>query len=529
VKIIPRPFGGTSISRAWSGGDPAAAALFPGDPASIDAYAAKAKAVDARFDAQARALAAAALKGGGEGARERLAAFVDRGGLMITTGQQPGLFGGPLYGLYKALTATALASRIEEALGRPVLPVFWIASEDHGWEEVRTSHVLDMENRLADISLPPLAVAPGRPLHRVPMGPEVTEALTQFLSALPTTEFSPRWAAVLQSAYQPERTLGDAFEDVLGALTSTNGLFFVHAHEPSLKAATLPHLLRELRESAERERALAERGRTITSSGFELQVALIEGATNLFLEGDEGRERLFRDGDAFRLRGSNRRLSFAEIEARVNDDPSVLSPNVLLRPVVESLLFPTLCYVAGPGEAAYLPQSAPVFAGHDIAQPLVHPRLSATVLEGKVEKVLQKFGLEANDLARPRDELAGRLARADIPQDLTTALQVLRAHLEADAGALKEIVHRLDPTLAAPVDTLRTQGLAQVADVERKVVQSLKKKSEVAFAQVAKAQLHLFPNGAPQERVFNPFYYAVRYDELFLRELASLASNSVLP
>ena len=529
MKIIPRPFGGTSISRAWTAGNAAAAALFPGDPGSVDAYRAKAKSVDARFDAEGRARAAAALKGGGEGARERLAAFVDRGGLMITTGQQPGLFGGPLYGLYKALAATALASRIEEVLGRPVLPVFWIASEDHGWDEVRTSHVLDMENRLTEISLPPLATAPNRPLHRVPAGPEVTEALTRFLSALPTTEFSPRWAGVLQAAYQPDRTLGDAFADVLGALTSASGLFFVHAHEPSLKAASLPLLIRELGESSERERALAERGKAITSSGFDLQVALIEGATNLFLEGEEGRERLFRDGEAFRLRGSNRRLSFAEVEARAKDDPSVLSPNVLLRPVVESFLFPTLCYVAGPGEAAYLPQSAPVFAGHEIEQPLVHPRLSATVLEGKIEKVLQKFELTADDLARPRDELAGRLARAEIPEDLTAALQTLRAHLEADAEALKAIVHRLDPTLAAPVDTLRTQGLAQVADVERKVVQSLKKRSEVGFAQVAKAQLHVFPNGIPQERMFNPFYYAVRYDEPFLRELTALASNSVLP
>jgi bacillithiol biosynthesis cysteine-adding enzyme BshC len=448
---------------------------------------------------------------------------------MITTGQQPGLFGGPLYGLYKAVTAAALASRIEEALGRPVLPVFWIASEDHGWEEVRSGHVLDMENRLEEISLPALTAAPDRPLHRIPAGAEVTESLSRFISALPTTEFSPRWSAVLRSAYRPERTLGDAFEDALGALTHANGLFFVHAHEPSLKTTAVPLLLRELRESGERERALAERGKAIASAGFDLQVPLIDGATNVFLEGPEGRERLFRDGEGFRLRGSNRRLSFPEVEARVQEDSSVLSPNVLLRPVVESLLFPTLCYVAGPGEAAYLPQTSPVFAGHGIEQPVVHPRLSAIVLEGKIEKVLQKFQLEPADLARPRDELAGRLARNEIPEDLANGLRDLRAALESKTGSIKEVVSRIDPTLAAPVDTIRTQSLAQVADVERKVVQSLKKKSEVAFAQVAKAQLHLFPNGAPQERVFNPFYYVVRYDDLFLRELTALASKSVLP
>jgi bacillithiol biosynthesis cysteine-adding enzyme BshC len=529
VKILSRPFGGTSVARAWAAGETAATALFPGDPASVDAYAAKADAADARFGTEDRARAAAALRGGGEGARERLAAFVERGGLMITTGQQPGLFGGPLYGLYKALTATALAARIGEALGRPILPVFWVASEDHGWDEVRTGHVVDMENRLEEVGLPELAAAGDRPLHRIPAGPEITEALSRFLSALPTTEFSARWAAVLQSAYRPERTLGDAFADVLGALTTANGLFFVQAHEPSLKTAAVPLLLREVRESAEREKALTERGRAISAAGFDLQVPVIEGATNVFLEGPEGRERLFRDGDSFRLRGSNRRLSFADVEARAEDDSSVLSPNVLLRPVVESFLLPTLCYVAGPGEAAYLPQASPVFVGHGIEQPLVHPRLSAVVLEGKIEKVLQKFHLEVADLARPRDELAGRLAREEIPEDLATALRDLRGGLEANAAALKEAVARIDPTLAGPVDTLRTQSLGQVADVERKVVQSLKKKSEVAFAQVAKAQLHLFPNGAPQERVFNPFYYVVRYDDLFLRELTALASKSVLP
>ena len=134
---------------------------------------------------------------------------------------------------------------------------------------------------------------------------------------------------------------------------------------------------------------------------------LIAEATNVFIEGEARRERVFRDGARFRLRGSDQRLSLAEVEALGNENPSRLSPNVLLRPVVESFLLPTLSYVAGPGEMAYLPQTAPMFEGHGIEMPVVHPRVSLAVVERKVGKVLGKFHLDIDDMSQPHQETRG--------------------------------------------------------------------------------------------------------------------------
>jgi len=529
VKIHNRPLSGTPLATAWLNRSPEALALFSRDPSSIESYLAKAEEVDARVGKQERLLAASCLVGGGDNAKKRIDEFIEGHGFMVTTGQQPGLFGGPLYGLYKGLTAAALARRLEGVLERPVIPVFWIASEDHDWDEARGTHVIDVGNDLHEVSLPPGEPGVDRPLYRIPAGQEIMGALDLFCSFMPDTEFLPYWRTLLAKSYRSDRTLAEAFQDVLEILLGPAGVFLVQSHHQDLKARALPILLRELRESGDRETALRMNGASIKGAGFELQVPLIPDATNVFIQGEVRRERVFRDGSSFRLRGSNRRLSLTDVEALGNDDPSCLSPNVLLRPVIESALFPTLSYVAGPGEAAYLPQTAPLFAGHGIEMPVVHPRVSLAVVEGKIDKVLGKFHLAIDDMAEAHQEVAGRLVRERIPSDVQSGLERLRKVVSENTDLLLDSVSRIDSTLSGPVKAFRRHSFALLTDVERKIVQSLKKENHVALAQVAKAQLHLFPGGWPQERVLNPFYYLVRYDWAFLEALRDHADRAVLP
>ena len=531
MRLEPRLLSGTPLAEAWLAGSPAAAELFPGPAADLGSYLAKAREVEDRAGAEDRRLAASCLTGGGADGDARLEAFVDEGGFVVTTGQQPGLFGGPLYALYKGLTAAALARRLEAATGRPVLPVFWIASEDHDWEEVRATHVMDVKNRLREVALPDHAPAPGpgRPIHRIRAGLEMAEALGHFLTLLPETDFLPRWRSLLEEVCRPESTLSDAYEELLHALLGPAEVFTAAAHHPALKRRALPMLLKELAESAAREEAVHRHDEAIRRAGFELQVPQLPGATNVFVEREERRERVFRDGGAYRLRGSERRITAREIETIGEDDPSRLSPNVLLRPVVESLLFPAIATVAGPGEASYLPQTAPVFAGHGVEMPVIHPRLSVAVIEGKVEKVLAKFGLAVDDLAAPFPAIAGDFARESIPEGVQSALKELRRSLGQGSARLARSVAEIDPTLAGPVRSLQSQSFALLTEVEKKAVQSLKRANEVALAQLKKAKLHLFPLDRPQERVLNPFYYLVRYDQAFLDGLSLRAEKAVLP
>ena len=234
---------------------------------------------------------------------------------------------------------------------------------------------------------------------------------------------------------------------------------------------------------------------------------------NLFLEGDAGRERLYRDGDGFVLRTSGAHRTASEITAAAAADPSVLSPNVLLRPVAESVVFPTLSYVGGPGEIAYFAQLAEYFDAHGVRMPVIFPRWAATPVENKIGKVLEKFGVTVADLNRPFHEIAGEMAREEVPGEVRAALGKLRGAIGQGAGELQTATNPVDPTLKGPVQHMRSQAFAAVDELEKKIVQAVKRETDIALTQLEKAQVHLFPGGKPAERVQSPFYFLARYGD----------------
>jgi bacillithiol biosynthesis cysteine-adding enzyme BshC len=437
---------------------------------------------------------------------------------MVTTGQQPGLFGGPLYSIYKALGALRLSRELETVLGRPVLPVFWIASDDHDWAEADHTYVLDPHNELRLVRV----ADPGhgdRPLHRIALHGELTDALEAFIGDLPQTDFSAPFLDLLREAYRPGETLAGGFATMAKALLGPLGICVTDAADPVLKAESASVLLKELAEGALHEGALQERAAELEAAGHSVQVPILEGGLNLFLEGPAGRERLYRAGEELVQNRSKTALTDDEARARFEKDPMSLSPNVLLRPVVESHVFPTLSYVAGPGELAYFAQLSPLFEAHGVGMPVVVPRPGFTVVESKIGKVLEKFGLPLEELARPHHELASEIARDELPDDVRGALSEMRSTIGQCAGKLLDAAKKLDPTLKGPVNHVRNTAFHEVAEVEKKILQSVKRESEIALAQLDKAQRHLFPGGKPQERVLNPFYYLARYGNSFLEAL----------
>jgi len=192
---------------------------------------------------------------------------------------------------------------------------------------------------------------------------------------------------------------------------------------------------------------------------------------------------------------------------------------VLFRPVVESAVFPTLAYVGGPGEIAYFAQLRGYFEAHGIEMPVVYPRWGAIPVETKIRKVLDKFGIEVAALDRPFHEIASEIARDDVPDDVRAALGKLRGTIGAGVGDLQKATKSLDPTLKGPVQHLRSQAFAALDDVEKKIMQAVKRESEIRLAQLEKAQLHLYPMGKPSERVQNPLYFLTRYGGVVLDDL----------
>src|SRR5437868_5656864 len=308
-----------------------------------------------------RAVLAAVLPGP---ARDRLAAGEV---LAVTTGQQPSLFTGPLYTVYKALSAIALAQRLERERGVPVVPVFWVAGDDHDFAEANHAQVLGRDGAVVNIVLRERPHdAPQLPLFREPCGTDARAALDALATALPDSEFKPAVLEWLESAYTPDANLADAGAQALHRLLAERGLAVFRAHDSAPKRLAAPTILRALGE------------------------VLADGLSPVLVEGRLGRDRLRPDGGDFVTRRSGERFTRKGLEKLASEAPERLSPNVLLRPVVEAVLFPTVAYMGGPAELEYFADAAPLFTSLGVKPQIVVPRWSGVIVESRVEKVLAR-------------------------------------------------------------------------------------------------------------------------------------------
>jgi bacillithiol biosynthesis cysteine-adding enzyme BshC len=520
LELIVARAGGSALADDYVAGLPRARAFFEGWWGDPEAYVSKAREVTGRFDRDARERAASALRCHDEAARLRLDAWVEKGGFAVTSGQQPGLFTGPLYTIYKALAAARLASTLEEVLDAPVIPIFWVASEDHDWAESNHTFVVGADNELHRIEVPAPPGEEGRPIHRIRLGDSVADAVENFLAQLPDTEFAAPYRDLLRHAYRPGCTLSEGFTETLGALVAPFGVYLTDAADPTVKRATRNLLAREVAGSERHERLLAQRAADLSEQGYSPQVAILPGGLNLFVEGPSGRERVYRSDGRFHLRHSGVSFTKEELLARIESDDATVSPNVLLRPVAESVAFPTVSLVVGPGEASYFAQLQPYFHVLDVRPPVAYPRFTVTAVESKVRKVMDKFGLDLRELRRPFHEVSAEIARDELPEAVRAALEDIQRAVEEGSTSLTQASKDIHTTLAGSIQRARNASIDAWADAEKKIVQALKRENETRLAQLEKAQRHLFPNGRPQERTLNVFYYLLRYGDAFLTAAA---------
>ena len=416
--------------------------------------------------------------------------------LTITTGQQPGLFTGPLYTIYKALSAVALAHRIERERGVPVVPVFWVAGDDHDFAEANHAAVLGRDGELVNIVVRERPhEAPQLPLFRELLGPDIGAALAALDAALPDAECKPDVRNWLEAYYRPEANLADAGAQALNQLLGGRGLAVFRPYDRSAKRAAAPWILKAL------------------------DVTLPDGLTPVMVEGELGRDRLRKDGNRFVTRRSSEEFSRAQLEKLAAETPERLSPNVLLRPVIEAALFPTLAYVGGPGEMEYLPEAAPLFKSLGVAPQAHVPRWSGIIIEARVEKVLAKHGLTPADFAGPPGALEARIAKGELPPELAESLKALRDDVETRFARISGEIQQLDPTLERTVQSARNAALAGTNEIEKKLIASLKRTQGTLVSQLTRARAALMPDGKPQERVLTVASFLARYSLSLLDEI----------
>ena len=495
--------------------------FFAGDPADDDAWR---TAIEARRQPDGDPPAVGRIvraqqraRGAPDAAIDAAARLDDRRSVAVVTGQQAGLFGGPLYTLLKAVSAIRLARRAERVFGVPGVAVFWIDAEDHDLDEIRTCGVLDADQALATVALETNA-APGTPAAAVRLGGEIEPALDVLAAALPETDFTAGVLDDLRRAYANGHGLVEAFATWLEQLLGPHGLVVFDAADPAAKPLVADLFAREIGSAGTSTSLARAAGDRLRDAGFHAQVDPPANGVALFLQ-DGSRRAIRLDGDRLRA-GDDARGRAAWLE-RLRTDPARFSPNVLLRPIVQDRLFPTVCYVAGPNELAYLAQLEPVYRHFEVPMPLVAPRLSATLVDSAVMKFLRRTGVPLATL-QPQDESAlNRLLGAQLPASVEQALDGAAGAVRDRMAAVAAAVADVDPTLAGAAESTRGRMERDLGNLRGKVVQAAKRRHQTLRRQFTRAQSQIFPHGNPQERAVGGVCFLNRYGPLLVDRLLS--------
>ena len=491
---------------------PSLAPFFAGDPASPSSWT---EAIArAQKHPRQRAQLAAILhmqlerRAAPAAARNAASLVADEKSVAIVTGQQAGLFGGPLFTLYKALTALKLAERVREQHGVPAVAVFWVEAEDHDWDEVSSCAVLDNDLQRRVIQMRRPAGAGHVPVGAIMLGDDIKNAVDELAAVLPPTEFSGPLLESLQRAYRPGHGMADAFARWMDTLCGDHGLVVFDCSDASAKPLVGDIFAREIQQPGKTWALAGEAGDKLAAGGYHAQVT---GSAQ------DGPALFHLDGGRTAIKTEDATSIAAEVRAR----PAAFSPNVLLRPIVEETLFRTVCYVSGPNELAYLAQLRKVYEHFGVPMPLFYPRLSATILDSASARFLAKHDLPFEAL-HARDEAAlNRLLASSLPPAVDHALGEADASIERSMTALVAAVPAIDATLEGAARSTLGKLQHDLATLRGKVISAAKKRDETLRRQFFRAQAQSFPDGMPQERAIGIVSLLNRYGPALVHRLLS--------
>jgi bacillithiol synthase len=474
-----------------------------------------------------RALAAQNAALAASPARDAHLAALARGSAAVVTGQQMGLFLGPLYTIYKAASAIAVARALAAASGTDVVPVFWLQTEDHDLPEIATCGV---PGRAACEELAvPVDAASRVSVAHLPLPGEVAGCLDALEDLLGEGGLARAHLERLRRHYRPGARWVDAFAGMLAELFAPEGLVFIDPRDPALAAAVAPVHARAIEHAERIAAALLAHDRELSRAGRPTPVHVRPGAPLSFFHPDGApgpRVRLVpaggaagssADGAVFAECGGERRWDRAELLAALREDPRRCSTSALLRPIVQDTLLPTAAYVGGPGEVAYLAQVPPLYQAFDRTPPAVVPRARFRLIDARARRLLDRLGLQPADAERPEPELLARLRRSRAPGGAASepdaaasgppagvGADVTRRLLEPFAAAHAELAAELahaGPAIAKALARTRASVERAVSRLAGKVERAALYEDASLVEAVRALRARLAPGGAPQERV----------------------------
>ena len=446
----------------------------------------------------------------------------------VVTGQQVGLYTGNLYTILKTITAIKLALKLKQKFSDyNFVPVFWLESEDHDFEESNHIKLINKQNELVRIGYPEAIPEDGKNeeeekrKNTVPVGNMIfdnfiTELNKQLGDTLIETDFKQKLIEKINTFYSEGNDFKTSFAQYLNWIFKDYGLVFIDYSDKEVKKLLTPVFEKELNTSPKMCEAIINTSAELEKN-YDLQVK--PKVINLFFIHNGNRLLIEpRDNNRFALRNSKRRFEHDELLNTLFDSPELFSPNVVLRPICQDYLLPTVAYVGGPAEISYFAQFKPAYEHYDLTMPVIYPRVSSTIIEGKINKFLKNYDVRFEDIFNQQKLIAKvveKLSEIKIDDEFAKLVDEFNTIFYG----LKQVTGSVEKTLAGTVDSIKDKLFQNIENLKNKLVNAQAQKSETTTGQIDKVTNNIYPNYTLQERSINVTYFLNKYDDGFIRKL----------
>lgn len=442
----------------------------------------------------------------------------------VVTGQQVGLYTGPFYTILKTITVIKLAKDLKERFPQfNFVPVFWLESEDHDFEEANHVYLIDKQNELVRVGFDP---APGDnedggKKNNSPVGSRKFEELInsineQLRSNLLDTDFKTKLMVSVTSFYREGSDFKSAFAGLMNTLFSDHGVIFLDPSDAEIKRLMIPVFEKELTshpklcESVITQSAELEKNYDIQVKPKVINMFFLHNNNRLLIEP--------RDGGKFALKNSKRRFEPGELLNLLQESPELFSPNVLLRPICQDYLLPTVTYVGGPGEISYFAQFKPAYEHYELTMPVIYPRASVTIIEGKISKFMNNFNVKLEDIFHHNflvSKVVDKLSEVKVEDEISKFTDEINKIFYD----MRNMTVKVDQTLLNVVDNMKEKTKQNIELFKTKLINAQAKKSDTTTTQIDKVTNNIYPNHNLQERVLNIAYFLNKYDNAFIKKL----------
>jgi len=445
----------------------------------------------------------------------------DPSSLAIVTGQQMVLYGGPVYTVLKTLTTIQLARKYEEVLNRPIIPVFWLADEDHDLDEVSKFNLMKRDeitkcSRSFD--------KPGKRVGEYSLKEAHHQLRSCVKDGLIDTDFSKELWEILDSSYNEKHSVVQAFGLFMQKLFGKHGLILAGSNDETLKSFSKSILTKSVIKADDISDRLQENTKKLEKLGYQGQVHL--NNSNLFYITDSNlRVKIQYDGELWFIENSEKRWTSNELIQDIEENPNLFSPNVFLRPILQDRILPTLSYIAGPGEIAYYAQMSGIYDYFEQSMPQIVPRFSGTLIESSIDRIMGKLPFSLNDYNKRIEDLESEYIDQTEQPDLEKIFGDWKQRIDSITDEKKNVIEEIDPTLKNTAGKASSTYFSELDKLKGKLYKSLKQQEKTQLERIFKIQSNFFPNGNLQEREVAFIYYLNKYGIELFDELLDLLEN----